>query len=103
MALVSMKTGNDDYVDSGPNPYGYGLCIRLNDEQCAALGITEPLKAGSVVMLTAHAFVASATQSVEGDSDDAGPDVCMELQITDLSLGSTGKTDGERASLLYGD
>jgi len=83
--MASMKT------DAAPeevasNPYGYGLCIRLNDDQCEALGITAPLPAGSKVTLSALAFVKEAVQSVEDDKDDSGTDVRMELQITDLEV-----------------
>ena len=96
MALVSMKTDEGMGCEPmAPSPYGYGLCIHLNDDQCEALGIKQPLAAGAVVMLQARAFVKEATARAEEDGDDKGPDVSMSLQITDLSI-SPG-----RASALY--
>ena len=86
MAMVSMKTDDSrvEYCES--NPYGYGLRIRLNDDQCEALGIKTPPAAGTKVTVNAAAFVCEATQRVEQDGDDAGPDVFLELQITDMDL-----------------
>jgi hypothetical protein len=76
------------------NPYGYGLRLRLNDDQCEALGITTPPAAGTKVSISAAAFVCSATQTTEQDGDDSGIDVFLELQITDMELGTaTPKTD----------
>lgn len=101
MQLTSMKTDTSEVDSYQPNPYGYGLCLQLSEDQCAALGIKTPPAAGAKVGIQAVAFVRSATQSVESDGDDAGPDVYLELQITDLGL-SIGQTDNT-ASLLYGD
>jgi hypothetical protein len=97
-----MKSPPDDGNDvmSLSNKYGYGLRIRLNDDQCEALGITTPPVAGSKMNISAVAFVASATQSVEDDGDDSGNDVYLELQITDMEL-STSK-GVEPSTMLYG-
>jgi hypothetical protein len=97
-----MKTPPDDSNEATAsyNQYGYGLRIRLNDDQCEALGITTPPAAGSKININAVAFVASATQSVEDDGDDAGNDVYLELQITDMEL-STAK-GVEPSTMLYG-
>lgn len=102
MNLVSMKTDESSDCCAPSNTYGYGLCIRLNEEQCEALGITTPPAAGATVGIQAVAFVRSATQSVEDDGDDKGPDVYLELQITDLGL-SIGQAQSDTASMLYGD
>lgn len=99
MALVSMKTDGDDAQPVGANPYGYGLCIQLNEDQCEALGITTPPAAGTRLTISAAAFVRSATQTVEADGDDAGPDVYLELQITDMELGAARSQSG--AESLY--
>ena len=40
--LTSMATETEAEPMS-PNPYGYGLTLCLNDDQCEALGITTPL------------------------------------------------------------
>lgn len=85
-----MKTEDEGMEVPETSSYGYGLCIHLNDDQCEALGIKEPLPAGAIVRLSAKAFVRSATQSVEGDGDDKGADVRLELQITDLELKRAG-------------
>ena len=86
MALVSMKTDDGMGEAIEPSPYGYGLCLHLNDDQCEALGIKQPPAAGSVVMLAARAFVKEATASAEEDGDDKGPDVRLTLQITDMEV-----------------
>jgi hypothetical protein len=92
MALVSMKTKPEDRPDPlGDNPYGYGTEIRLNEDQCKALGIMAPMAAGSVVKVEAMAFVKSATQTVGDDADDTEPEVYMCLQITDMGLTPTAK------------
>lgn len=101
MAMVSMKTDDSGVDCCTPNPYGYGLRIRLNDDQCEALGITTPPTAGSKVSINAVAFVAEATQRTEEDGDDKGPDVCIELQITDMEVTpSRGVVD---AKVLFPD
>lgn len=100
--MVSMKTPDEGPEIAGNNPYGYGLEIRLNDDQCEALGITAPIKAGTQVGLQAIAIVKSATESVEDDGDDAGTDVYLTLQITDLDLTPQGQVSNA-ATLLYGD
>lgn len=101
MALVSMKCESKNEGSLSNNEYGYGLRIRLNDDQCEALGITTPPKAGTVLSLSASAFVASATESVKDDEDDTGNEVYLELQITDLEIGKDSK-NGPHASMLYG-
>lgn len=99
MALVSMKSDESSEMEYKPNPYGYGLTLHLNDDQCEALGIKEPLRAGSQVSIKAIAYVANITESVEQDGDDTGNDVSMCLQITDLEL--TPATKQVSADDLY--
>lgn len=104
MDLVSMKTDDAGGMSDAcaPNPYGYGLCLRLNDDQCEALGIKAPLAAGSTVMVTARAVVTQATSRVEADGDDAGPDISLELQITDMAIKPGGaRSSGEIAAAMY--
>jgi hypothetical protein len=104
MALISMKTSEDNDVpeEIRSNPYGYGLEIRLNEDQCEALGITTPPTPGSKVMVKAATIVTEVRQSVEADGDDAGPDTYLCLQITDLELGGA-ESNSSSASMLYGD
>jgi len=91
MSLVSMKT--DDYFDRPmtENPYGYGLTLNINGEQCEALGITQPLRAGSIVSIKAIAVVNHVSESVEIGDDDGATDVSLCLQITDMELTTGGK------------
>lgn len=86
MNLVSMKTDDSGCEPCAPNPYGWGMSLRLNDDQCEALGITKAIPAGTVLMISAKAFVSEATESVEEDGDDKGPDVRLCLQITDMAV-----------------
>jgi hypothetical protein len=99
--MVSMKTDeSNECCAPSSNPYGHGLRIRLNEGQCEALGITTPPKAGSKMSISAATFVTEATTRVEDDGDDAGPDIYLELQITDMEISDSGKS---AASVLYGD
>jgi hypothetical protein len=103
MALINMKTSEDGANEAiTPNPYGYGLELRLNEDQCEALGITTPPTPGSKVMIKAATIVTEVHQTVEMDGDDAGPDVYMCLQITDLELGAA-ESANTQATMLYGD
>lgn len=104
MALISMKTSGDNAPETAihANPYGYGLEIRLNEDQCEALGITTPPTPGSKVMIKAQTIVVEVRQTVEADGDDTGPDTYMCLQITDLELGAS-EGNSASASLLYAD
>lgn len=105
MALVSMKTNENDNIVSSTsdNPYGYGLTINLNDDQCAALGVTEPIKAGTKMQIVAAAFVTRASESVDtdGDGDPGGNEVTLCLQITDMEL-TQGEASKPATSILYG-
>lgn len=102
MDLVSMKSDDSGMADCAPNPYGYGLRLSLNDDQCEALGIKTPLAAGAVVTIQARAVVTRATQSMEADNDDKGPDVSLELQITDMALKPGGaRSVSEMAASMF--
>lgn len=99
--MISMKT-DDSMVMPADNPYGWGLTLHLNDDQCEALGIKQPLRAGSKVKIAALAFVQSATESVEDDGDDSGNDVSLCLQITDMELSGTMDASASAAKLYGG-
>lgn len=101
MPLVSLKTKNeDDYCGCTPesSPYGWGTSIRLNEDQCEALGITSPPAAGTRITITAAAYVAESTSCVEADGDDKGPDVMLTLQLTDMEI-SGARTSQDTTSL----
>ncbi len=103
MPLVSMKTQEQESMCCSSSPYGWGTQLNLNEEQCKALGITEPLRAGAKLTLNAVAFVKNSSESVEDDGDDKGNDICMTLQITELELSpAVGKAKEEMAKSLYG-
>jgi len=100
-----MKTEDSAPEAIGSNPYGYGLCIRLDDDQVEALGIKEPPAPGTVYRLVARAVAKSVTASVEepGETTEPGEkaDVYMELQITDMEL--TKDSGKSIAETLYGE
>lgn len=103
MALVSMKT-EAEMPEPSSSPYGYGTEIRLNEDQCQALGITTPMAAGTKVSIEAVAFVKSATQTVGDDAEDKAPEVYMCLQITELGLKPmAGRDKKVMAKSLYAD
>jgi hypothetical protein len=107
MALVSMKS--EEGMSPEPmkeNPYGHGLRICLNDDQCKALGIMSPLPAGKVVGLRAVAMVTRSTEEVEMEEEgEAESEVYLDLQITDLEItaGQGGRSASDLAKALYED
>lgn len=106
MAMKNLKINDDTgslacYGEYASSQYPYGLTICLNEEVCEQLGISKALKAGSEVRITARAIVTSSTESVENDGDDAGNDVSLQLQITDMSVTPGGMVKNA-ASELYG-
>jgi hypothetical protein len=109
MALVNMAVPDNEVAEYTPNPYGYGLCLRLTEEQVELLGLDKnPPKAGSVVSIRAFANVTQVTSSynpaeeaAEGE-DPESIDVALELQITDLEITDTTDMQGQRATMLYG-
>ena len=103
MKIVSLKNTSDDATCAPMQmaQYGYGLRICLDDDACEALGITKALRAGTQVTLSAKAIVVSSTESVEDDGDDAGNDISLTLQITDLGL-EAGPMLRNAAQILYG-
>ena len=104
MKIVSMAQehgeGDHDYMMCG-GKFGWGLTINLNEDQCEALGLTKALRAGTKVSLQGIGIVASATESVERDGEDSGPDISLSIQITDLGVTAQGKLSNA-AEVLYG-
>lgn len=82
--------------------YGYGLRIYLDCDACEALGIGKALRAGTQVKIQATAVVVSSTESLESDGDDAGNDISLSLQITDMGL-EAGAVLRNAAAVLYGE
>ena len=67
--------------------YPYGLCISLNEEDLAKLGITGELpEVGEMVHLAAMAKVTSVSESEREDTGGIKTKCCrIELQITHLA------------------
>lgn len=97
MALKNMAVPDEDESQE-TNPYGYGLCIRLNPKQCEILGLSTPA-AGTVLSLKAMAVATCVTQEVDVGEDDQ--ELYLELQITDLEIGGASSAS-KSASMLYG-
>ena len=76
--------------------YPYGLCISLNEEDLAKLGITGELpEVGDMVHLVAMAKVTSVSESEREDTGGTKTKCCrVELQITHLA---TENEDDEEA------
>lgn len=104
MKLVSLKNASDQSsLDCMPmDKYGYGLRLYIDDDQAELLGITKALRAGTQVTISAKAIVVSSTESIEDDGDDAGNDVSLSLQITDMGI-EAGGVLRNAAQVLYGD
>jgi len=68
--------------------------LYLNDEALMALGITEPLKVGTMVALNCVAKVVSTEQreDQQGESEN-----CMSIQITDMDVAPQVKKIDARA------
>jgi hypothetical protein len=110
MAMVSMKMKPEQYVEGSPNPYGYGLCLYLSEEQVEVLGLDKnPPAAGTQVGIRGVAMVRRVTQeadpvaeAAEGEAPD-DIDVCLELQVTDLEVTPQGGMSmGSASAALYG-
>lgn len=104
MALTSMKlapkAADKDMeatcCPSGEAPaYPYGLCLYLDNDTLAKLGIAELPDVGTKLVLSAIVEVTSNTQR----QTQEGKNVAMDLQITDMDLEAPGKSAAQR---LYG-
>lgn len=104
MAMADMKMSKSEGIkyemaeekeDDGPQ-YPYGLCIHLEKDQLAALGITELPEVGAKMMLHANAYV----KTVSEYSTQSGQDQRVELQITELDVRPGEAKDA--ASIMYG-
>lgn len=83
--------------------YPYGLCISLDEDGMAKLGMDNPPPVGAKLTLQAIVVVTSASAyQTQGE----GPERRVELQITDMALGAAGETADQRsakaATKLYG-
>lgn len=103
MKLTSIKNAADvDYATPYTPPnYPGGLCLYLTEEQCEALGITKTLRAGTQVRIQALGIVTTCSEALERDGDDAGPDISLSVQITDMGIEAQGVVRNA-AKMLYG-
>lgn len=76
--------------------YPYGLCLYLDDDTLAKLGLTEPPAVGSELVLSAKVVVTSMgiSQQQDGDKEQR-----CELQITDMALEAGARKSA--ATVLY--
>ncbi|UPY96261.1 capsid staple protein [Pectobacterium sp. 21LCBS03] len=101
MKMVNLKQGTDTYENSDGevktrDEYPWGLHITLNDDVIKKLGMTVP-KVGDELMVTAKAKVLSTSTREDGDESKS----TVELQITDIGIGSEGEKPSA-AMVLYG-
>lgn len=89
------QTSCEPKPGDGPR-YPYGLCLYLDDETLAKLGITELPAVGSILTISAQATVTSVGMSQQQDGDK---EQRAELQITDMELAPPRKS---AATVLYG-
>lgn len=99
--LVSMKIKDEGPETYEDNPYGYGLCLRLNPGQCEALGIRTPPVAGTAMTLMARAVAKRVTEEAEEGKEKN--EVYLELQVTDMEVSSASNSGPSAVSMLYGD
>lgn len=95
MAMVSMKIEPEG---DGEEMYPEDLCIELEAEQLAKLGITARMRLGTEVTITARAYVKETSATMVEGGIKSG----VELQITELSIDARN-TIGSAAMMLYGD
>lgn len=102
MTLKNMAVQYDDneMVEAQNNPYGYGLCIRLNPKQCEILGLSS-VEAGTVLSLRAMAVATQVTQEADVGEDDK--ELYLELQITDMEIGNASNSSKASATLYGAD
>jgi hypothetical protein len=108
MAMVNMmQSAEEAKEDSAPSAddapkYPYGLCISLDEEVLAKLGMTQPPAVGTKFTLTANATVTSASSyQTEGSENESS----SSWQITDMEVASPTRptSSADAASMLYGD
>lgn len=105
MKMVNMKQSKKESetmaapVEVDASEYPYGLCLNLEKEEIAKLGLGTP-KAGAKFMLHAAVEVKSVTVS---DQADGSGYKSLSLQITNMALEKPGGMDAKKvADSLYG-
>lgn len=105
MPMINMKSKPETeempgQIEIDEPRYPYGLCIRLGKDELEKLGITALPKVGGEMMISARAYVKGVSSY---ETQGAGAETSVELQITDMEIGQTEKaTNEDRATALYG-
>lgn len=99
MPMISMKIepAMPGQMEMDELKYPEDLCIELESDQLAKLGISVMPKIGTVMMITAKAVV----KSNEETELMMGKETCIELQITDMEI-SKVEQNNNFSSVLYG-
>ena len=102
MPMINMKSKPEmeempGQMEMDEPKYPEDLCIKLESDQLAKLGISVMPKVGTVMMITAKAVVTSNTEY----ELMIGKETCIELQITDMEI-SKIEQNNNFSSVLYG-
>lgn len=92
------EMGNETSPVDVENQYPWGTSLHLDDDMVKELGL-DKMQAGTTVNLTATAFIERKSTEEEAGED---PEHRVCLQLTELNV-KRSSTNGERATLLYGD
>jgi len=97
MSPAEAKKSYEPTMMTDKPEYPYGLCIHLNEESIAKLGLKSLPDAGETLLLMAKVQVSSVSMR---DTQE-GQDRCLDLQITELAL-AEDKTQKSAEETLYG-
>lgn len=103
MSMINMKMSPKEAQEwaeptaADAPEYPYGLCIQLDEEGLAKLGITTPPPVGTQLTITARCVVTNTSQyQTQGKENEAS----VGLQITDMEVGEAS-SGADAASMLY--
>lgn len=97
MELTASEAKEEVSPEAEAPKYPWGLCIDLNEDSLAKLGITALPEVGSDMNIIARAEVVSASESqYQGDKEKRRS---VSLQITEMAVAAATR---DAASALYG-
>lgn len=105
MPMVNLKMSREERKEQtevmamDEPQYPYGLCIDLDDDTLAKLGITSLPAVGTAIQFTARAVVKSTSSNQYEGSE---PESRMSLQLTDMEIGDASRSTSDSATALYG-
>lgn len=79
--------------------YPWGLCLRLNEETIAKLGLDKLPEVGKQVSIQAVGEVVSVSMNQYADQKQ---NRCLELQVTELGVGPYEEPKMDAGAALYG-